>query len=144
MKVVVFIYGIFLLVSVLVILIIFNMIFLVSFVVILIIVGFKLVKFFLFKEMYVQGSKQFILFIVMIIGIFFIDLFIGIGIGLVVVIFYIFLNNYKMFYFVEDKCKDKGVIYFELVEDVFFFNKVSILLSLKKLFVNSKVVIDVS
>ena len=94
--------------------------------------------------MYAQGSKQFIPFIVTIIGILLTDLLIGIGIGLAVAIFYILLNNYKTPYFVEDKRKDKGVIHLELAEDVSFLNKASILLSLKKLPANSKVVIDAS
>lgn len=139
-----FIHGIFLLVSVLAIPTILNMIPLASLAAILIIVGFKLAKPSLFKEMYAQGSKQFIPFIVTIIGILLTDLLIGIGIGLAVAIFYILLNNYKTPYFVEDKRKDKGVIHLELAEDVSFLNKASILLSLKKLPANSKVVIDAS
>lgn len=139
-----FIHGLMLLGSVMAIPKILNMIPLASLAAILIIVGFKLAKPSLFKEMYKQGSKQFVPFIVTIVGIILTDLLMGIGIGLAVAIFYILLNNYKTPYFVEDKRKDDGVIHLELAEDVSFLNKASILLSLKKLPPNSKVVIDAS
>lgn len=139
-----FIHGIMLLVSVLAIPMVLNMIPLASLAAILIIVGFKLAKPSLFKEMFKQGQKQFIPFIVTIVGILLTDLLVGIGIGLAVAVFYILLNNYKTPYFVEDKRKDKGVIHLELAEDVSFLNKASILLSLKKLPANSKVIIDAS
>lgn len=137
-----FIHGLMLLVSVLAIPKLLNMIPLASLAAILIVVGFKLAKPSLFKEMYQLGQKQFIPFIVTILAILFTDLLVGIGIGLVVAIFYILLNNYKAPYFVEDKRKDVGIIHLELAEDVSFLNKASILLSLKKLPANSKVVID--
>lgn len=139
-----FIHGIMLLVSVLAIPTILNMIPLASLAAILIIVGFKLAKPSLFKEMFKQGHKQFIPFMVTIVGILLTDLLVGIGIGLAVAVFYILLNNYKTPYFVEDKRKDKGVIHLELAEDVSFLNKASVLLSLKKLPENSKVIIDAS
>lgn len=139
-----FIHGLMLLGSVLAIPTVLNMIPLASLAAILIIVGFKLAKPSLFKEMYAQGKKQFIPFVVTIVAILFTDLLVGIGIGLAVAVFYILLNNYKTPYFVEDKRKDQGVIHLELAEDVSFLNKASILLSLKKLPANSKVIIDAS
>lgn len=139
-----FIHGLMLLGSVLAIPVVLNMIPLASLAAILIIVGFKLAKPSLFKEMYAQGVKQFIPFMVTIVGILLTDLLVGIGIGLAVAIFYILLNNYKTPYFVEDKRKDHGVIHLELAEDVSFLNKASVLLSLKKLPENSKVIIDAS
>jgi MFS superfamily sulfate permease-like transporter len=137
-----FIHGLMLLVSVLAIPKLLNMIPLASLAAILIVVGFKLAKPALFKEMYQLGQKQFVPFVVTIAAILFTDLLVGIGIGLVVAIFYILLNNYKTPYFVEDKRKDVGIIHVELAEDVSFLNKASILLSLKKLPSNSKVIID--
>lgn len=137
-----FIHGLMLLVSVLAIPKLLNMIPLASLAAVLIVVGFKLTKPALFKQMYQLGQKQFIPFVVTIIAILFTDLLVGIGIGLVVAIFYILLNNYKVPYFVDDKRKDAGIIHLELAEDVSFLNKASILLSLKKLPANSKVVID--
>ena len=139
-----FIHGLMLLGSVLAIPMFLNMIPLASLAAILIIVGFKLAKPSLFKEMYAQGVKQFIPFMVTIVGILLTDLLVGIGIGMAVAIFYILLNNYKTPYFVEDKRKDHGVIHLELAEDVSFLNKASVLLSLKKLPEHSKVVIDAS
>lgn len=137
-----FIHGLMLLGSVLVIPKLLNMIPLASLAAILIVVGFKLAKPSLFKEMARLGSKQLVPFVVTIVAILFTDLLVGIGIGMVVAIFYILLNNYKTPYFVEDKRKDAGIIHIELAEDVSFLNKASMLLSLKKLPRDSKVVID--
>ncbi|WP_020535933.1 SulP family inorganic anion transporter [Lewinella cohaerens] len=137
-----FIHGLMLLGSVLVIPKLLNMIPLASLAAILIVVGFKLAKPSLFKEMARLGNKQLVPFVVTIVAILFTDLLVGIGIGMVVAIFYILLNNYKTPYFVEDKRKDAGIIHLELAEDVSFLNKASMLLSLKKLPRNSKVVID--
>lgn len=137
-----FIHGLMLLGSVLVIPKLLNMIPLASLAAILIVVGFKLAKPSLFKEMARLGNKQLVPFVVTIVAILFTDLLVGIGIGMVVAIFYILLNNYKTPYFVEDKRKDAGVIHLELAEDVSFLNKASMLLSLKKLPKDSKVIID--
>lgn len=69
----------------------------------------------------------------------------GIGIGLVVAIFYILLNNYRAPYFFQrDKHKEGDPIVITLSEDVSFLNKASIMLTLKKLPANSKVIIDAS
>ena len=139
-----FIHGLMLLVSVLAIPFVLNMIPLARMASIQINVGFKLAKPSLFKEMWEQGAKLFVPFIVTILGIIFTDLLIGIGIGLAVAIFYILLNNYKTPYFVDEQLKQDGKIHLELAEDVSFLNKASILLSLKKLPPNSKVIIDAS
>jgi MFS superfamily sulfate permease-like transporter len=137
-----FIHGIFLLVCALGIPFVLNMIPLASLAAILIVVGFKLAKPSLFREMYAQGRRQFIPFIATIAGILLTDLLVGIGIGMVVSIFYILLDNYKAPYFVPKRDKEAHVVRIELSEHVSFLNKASIMLSLKKIPANSIVVID--
>lgn len=112
---------------------------------ILLIVGFKLAKPSLFKNMYKQGMGQFIPFVVTIIGIVFSDLLIGIGLGLVVAIFIILRNNFKIAYTIEKENidgQDKTRI--TLSEDVTFLNKASIQQKLAEIPDNTNVEIDAS
>lgn len=139
------IHGFLLLISVLAIPIVLNMIPLASLAAILFLVGYKLAKPVLFKTMYKLGWTQFIPFIVTIVGIVFTDLLIGIGLGLVVAIFYILLNNFKRpFFFSADNHLNDGTIRIELSEEVTFLNKAAILNTLKEIPENSKVIIDAS
>lgn len=120
-----------------------NLIPLSSLAAVLFVVGYKLAKPVLFKKMYAQGKAQFVPFIVTILAIVFTDLLIGIGLGLVVAIFYVLYNNYKKpYFFYPEKHEDGAPIRFELAEDVTFLNKASILQTLNHLPENSKVVID--
>jgi MFS superfamily sulfate permease-like transporter len=120
-----------------------NLIPLASLAAILFMVGFKLAKPALFKQMYRLGWTQFVPFVATIIGIVFTDLLTGIGLGLVVAVFYILMNNFKRPFFFEagEHLKD-GVIRLELSEEVSFLNKAAILDALDHLPENSKVVID--
>ena len=93
--------------------------------------------------MYKLGWGQFLPFIVTVLAILFSDLLKGIGIGMAVSIFFILRNNYRRAYnFNEAGSPEKPVITIELVEDVTFINKGAITLTLDKLPMNSKVVID--
>lgn len=122
-----------------------NLIPLASLAAILFLVGYKLAKPALFKQMYALGKRHFVPFMVTILGIVFTDLLIGIGIGLVVAIFYILYNNYKKpFLFEADKHIKDGTIRLELAEDVTFINKASIQRTLSQIPDSSKVVIDAS
>ncbi len=138
-----FIHGILLLSCVALIPVLLNMIPLASLAAILIMVGYKLAKPSLFKSMYKLGWQQFMPFIATIAGILLTDLLIGIGIGLVVAIFYILLTNYKAAYFIhqEEDPKDHSLV-LVLSEDVTFLNKASILRTLNDLPAHSKVLID--
>ncbi len=122
-----------------------NLIPLASLAAILFLVGYKLAKPVLFKQMYNLGQSHFVPFIITILGIVFTDLLMGIGMGLVVAIFYILYNNYKKpFLFESDKHIKDGVIRIELAEDVTFINKASIQRALSQLPDGSKVIIDAS
>lgn len=120
-----------------------NMIPLASLAAILLLVGYKLTKVSLFKEMFKLGWEQFIPFIVTILAILFTDLLKGIGIGMVVAIFYILRNNYRQpFYYNETEIDNKKVITLELPNDVTFLNKGSIKHALEEIPEASTVIID--
>ena len=106
---------------------------------ILFVVGYKLAKPKLFITIYKSGWQEFIPFIATIVGILATDLLKGIGIGLVVSIFYIlkqnFNNNYKI-------TSDKKVIKMELSEEVTFLNKASIVKYLNEIPEGMKITID--
>ncbi len=138
-------HGVILLVSAMAIPTILNLIPLASLAAILFLVGYKLAKPALFKEMYAVGQSHFIPFMVTISGIVFTDLLTGIGLGLVVAVFYVLYNNYKKpFLFESDKHVTDGTIRLELAEDVTFINKANIQRALTQIPDGAKVVIDAS
>ena len=111
---------------------------------ILFVVGYKLAKPALFKQMYKNGMSSFIPFIVTIVGIVLTDLLVGIGIGMVVAVFYVLYNNYKIpFLFEKDEhLVEGGKVRIELAEEVTFLNKANIQRALNKIPDNSTVIID--
>ncbi|NRA12391.1 MAG: SulP family inorganic anion transporter [Crocinitomicaceae bacterium] len=112
---------------------------------ILFVVGFKLAKPALFKKMYKQGAGQFIPFLVTVIGILFTDLLIGIALGLVVAIFIILRNNFKVPYEInKSNSSGQEKIRIVLSQDVTFLNKASIMKTLSEISNNSTVEIDAS
>ena len=120
-----------------------NMIPFASLAAILIMVGYKLAKPALFKKMYKMGWSQFVPFLVTIVGIVMTDLLTGVGMGMVVSIFYILYTNFKKpYFFYPEKHKEGEPIVLELAENVTFLNKVSILQTLDHLPENSTVIID--
>ena len=102
---------------------------------ILLIVGFKLAKPSLFKTMYNLGWKQWLPFIVTVLGIVFTDLLVGIGLGLGVGILVIVIKSYQNSHFlhIEDKSNGKHKIKMTLAEEVTFINKGAILNELNSL-----------
>lgn len=128
-------HGILLLMSVILIPKLLNMIPLSVLAAILLVVGYKLAKPTLFKKMYGLGWKQFVPFIVTVVGIVFTDLLTGIGLGLMVGIVVILLKSYQNSHFlhIEDKSNGKHKINMTLAEEVTFFNKGAILKELDSL-----------
>ncbi|NNE32179.1 MAG: SulP family inorganic anion transporter [Winogradskyella sp.] len=129
------IHGFLLLISVILIPKLLNMIPLSVLAAILFIVGYKLAKPALFKKMYDLGWKQFIPFTVTVLGIVFIDLLWGIGLGLAVGIVVILIKSYQNSHFlhIEDKSNGKHKIKMTFAEEVTFFNKGAILKELDSL-----------
>jgi MFS superfamily sulfate permease-like transporter len=139
------IHGFFLLFSVVLIPNLLNMIPLSVLAAILLIVGFKLAKPRLFKTIYQQGWKQFLPFIVTVLGIIFTDLLVGIGLGLLVGVVVILYKSYQNSHFlnIEDKSNGKQKMKMTLAEEVTFFNKGAILKELENLPRNSYLELDV-
>ncbi|MEP1487823.1 MAG: SulP family inorganic anion transporter [Algibacter sp.] len=129
------IHGLLLLISVILIPRLLNMIPLSVLAAILLIVGYKLAKPGLFKKMYDLGWKQWVPFTVTVLGIVFIDLLYGIGLGLMVGIVVILIKSYQNSHFlhIEDKSNGKHKIKMTLAEEVTFFNKGAILKELDSL-----------
>lgn len=139
------VHGFFLLISIILIPGLLNMIPLSVLAAILLIVGFKLAKPSLFKTMYGLGMKQFLPFIVTVLGIIFTDLLMGIALGLAVGIVVILYKSYQNSHFLHKEDVSDGVIKYRmtLAEEVTFFNKGAILKELSGLPENSYLELDV-
>lgn len=136
-------HGVILLLSAIIIPRFLNLIPLASLAAILLMVGYKLSKLSLYKTMYKLGWDQFLPFIVTIIAILSTDLLKGIGIGMVLAIFFILKRNLKHAYQLKkESVEDKPLFTMKLSEEVTFLNKASIQLSLNELPKDSKVIID--
>lgn len=135
------IHGVLLILSIILLPVLLNQIPLASLAAILIMVGYKLTKASLFKGMYVKGMDQFIPFILTIVGVLFTDLLKGIGIGLLVSIYYILQRNFQNHF---TKTEISGEMLIRLSEEVTFLNKVGIHSTLEKAQPKSKMTIDAS
>ncbi len=137
------IHGVLLLISIVLIPKVLNLIPLGVLAAILLVVGYKLAKPALFKKIYNEGMGQFIPFVVTVLGIVFTDLLMGIGLGMVVAVFIILRNNYKIPYKMQkENLEGKDKIRIVLAEDVTFLNKASILKTLDQIPNNTMVEID--
>lgn len=138
------IHGFFLLFSVILIPTLLNQIPLSVLAAVLFIVGYKLAKPALFKKMWNLGWKQFIPFIVTILGIVFTDLLVGIGLGLLVGFIVILVKSFQNSHFMHlDETNDGKMVKIKFAEQVNFLNKGAILKELDSLAENSKLELDV-
>jgi len=139
------IHGFLLLISVLIIPTLLNKIPLAVLAAVLFIVGYKLAKPTLFVTIYKQGWKQFIPFIVTVLGIIFTDLLVGIGLGLAVGIIIVLTESYQNSHFLhmEDKSNGAQKLKITLAEEVTFINKGAILNELEHIAADTKLEIDV-
>ncbi|WP_421754202.1 SulP family inorganic anion transporter [Croceimicrobium sp.] len=133
-------HGIWIVLSIIFLADIMNLIPLSALAAVLLVVGYKLVKPSLIKSMYKKGLNQFIPFVVTIVAILLTDLLIGIGIGLVVMVFYILKSNFISAVHFENLGEDKILI--RLNKDVSFLNKALILDHLEKVHSGAEVTID--
>lgn len=138
-------HGILLLTSVILIPGLLNMVPLSVLAAILFIVGYKLAKPDLFMSMYKLGWKQFLPFIVTVVGIVFTDLLTGLGLGLMVGITVVLIKSYQNSHFlhIEGEDVDDGKIKMTLAEQVTFFHKGAILKELDNLPEESFLELDV-
>lgn len=140
------IHGFLLLISVIIIPNVLNLIPLSVLAAVLFLVGYKLAKPALFMKMYKAGWKQFVPFVVTIVGIVFGDLLIGISLGLVVGVFVILIKSYQNSYFLHIENVENGgkTVKMRLAEEVTFINKGAILKELNNLEGDSNLIMDVS
>jgi MFS superfamily sulfate permease-like transporter len=137
------VHGTLLLISLLFIPVIINLIPLSCLAAILLMTGYKLARISLFKHMWHMGLNQFIPFVVTIVAVVLTDLLIGVGIGMLVGIFYILRTNLRNPYFYHIAHNgDKKVIRLRLAEEVSFLNKAAIQVTLTSLPKGADVVID--
>jgi len=112
--------------------------------VILIFTGYKLCNPKVFKHMWKEGGvTQFIPFVATAVAVVSLDLLKGVGIGLLISIFYILKQNMKVSYFYNRSTFSNGeLIKLTLAQEVSFLNKASIKNTLDKLPSGSSVIID--
>ncbi|OWK97646.1 SulP family inorganic anion transporter [Kaistella haifensis DSM 19056] len=139
------IHGALLLICVLTIPFILNLIPLATLAAVLILVGYKLAKPATIMHFWHKGKYQFIPFIATIIAVVSLDLLKGVGIGLLISVFYILQGNMKRAYYLSrEDLDDADDITIKLSEEVSFLNKAAIKKTLKNVKPNSKVCIDAS
>ncbi|SDP04460.1 sulfate permease, SulP family [Mucilaginibacter sp. OK268] len=137
------IHGVMLLIALLCIPFLINLIPLSCLAAILLMTGYKLTRISLFKHMWHLGLNQFIPFVVTIVAVVLTDLLIGVGIGMLVGIFYILRTNLRNPYFYQiDRNGDKKIIRIKLAEEVSFLNKAAIQVTLTSLPKGTDVIID--
>jgi MFS superfamily sulfate permease-like transporter len=136
------IHGLFLLVSVLTIPFLLNKIPLATLAAILLMVGYKLAKPSTVKHFWEKGKYQFVPFIVTLLGVVFIDLLWGVGLGLIISVIFIMKGNLKKAYnFRKEQYVDGDVIHIDLAQEVSFLNKAAIKATLSEIPENSKVIL---
>lgn len=136
-------HGVWLLLSVLFIPQIINLIPLSCLAAILLVVGYKLTRISLFKHMYSKGWDQFVPFMVTILAVLFTDLLKGVGVGLLVAVFYLLRTNMRNSYFYKVQQEgDKKHLRIKLAEEVSFLNKAAIQVLLTNIPKDTHVVID--
>ncbi len=115
-----------------------------SLAVILIFTGYKLCNPKVFKHMWKEGGmNQFIPFVATALAVVSLDLLKGVGIGIVISIFYLLRHNMNVsFFYTRNTFSNGELIKLTLAQEVSFLNKASIKETLNKLPENSSVIID--
>jgi MFS superfamily sulfate permease-like transporter len=112
---------------------------------ILFVVGWKLIKPGQFVAFWKQGAMRFVPFAITVVGVAFMDLLTGVGLGMAVAVVHILWKNYQVpFHFDRGNHRPGDPIRIVLSEDVTFLNKASIKRTLGKLPDGSRVVFDAS
>jgi SulP family sulfate permease len=140
-------HGVFLFISVMTISQYLNMIPLASLAAILMMVGYKLTKWDLYKQVFHQGYRQFLPFLVTVVAILLTNLLSGIITGVIVSLAFTLYQSYLNSHYMKESLLDekgKEVHYIQLADQVSFFSKASIIQQLEKLPNNCKVIIDAS
>lgn len=110
---------------------------------ILLFTGYKLAGLATFKHMYHKGWTQFIPFVVTVVAVVATDLLIGVGVGMMVAVFFLLRTNMRNPYFYRIESNgDRKIIRLKLAEEVSFLNKAAIAYTLTHLPKQSTVIID--
>jgi MFS superfamily sulfate permease-like transporter len=125
-----------------------NLVPLSSLAAVLLVVGYKLAKPATFIQIYKRGGRQFVPFVVTVLGIVFTDLLTGIGIGLVVSVVSILLDHYQRpfvgFRYEKGEGDNPGTWHLELSEDVTFLHKAGLRQALSRVKPGGHVILDAS
>ena len=106
---------------------------------VLLVVGYKLAKPSLFVKEYKKGWDQFLPFLVTVVAILLTDLLVGIGIGMVVGLFFVLKTNFNRSILVTEH---NGNYLIKLQKDVSFLNKALLIKELSQISDGSKVVLN--
>lgn len=110
---------------------------------ILIVTGFKLTKIDIFKQQFKSGLEQFLPFIITIIVMLLTDLLKGVGVGILVAVFFIIRDNIKHSFETNSSTIDGKLYYLlRLPQHVTFFNKGFLIRFFEKIKPGSKLIID--
>lgn len=140
-----FLHGLLLLAAVLALPTVLNIIPLAALAAVLLHVGYKLAPLSLFSKMYKLGWEFFIPFMATFVGIIATDLLKGVGLGMVVAIFFLLKRNFETPFVDQSKTLDSAGFHFvrmELSEHVSFLNKAAVMQQLAEIPDNSIVQID--
>jgi len=139
------IHGVLLLICVASIPMLLNLIPKASLAAILIFTGYKLCKPATFKHMWKGGLTEFIPFIATLTAVVALDLLKGVGIGLLISVFYILRQNMRIpYYYVRNTYSNGDIVKLTLAQEVSFLNKASIKTTLDSILPNSNLIIDAS
>ncbi len=138
-----FTHGVFLLGAVMLIPLALNMIPFAALAAILLITGYNLTKPALYRNMFALGWNQFLPFVITIVVVLLTDLLEGVGIGLLISIYFLVRNNFKVEYDIEKHQESAtDVYYIKLNSMVTFLNKVNLQNALYKVPPYSVLTID--
>lgn len=139
-------HGAWLLVAVVALAFAMNLVPLAALAAILLHVGYKLARIELFKKMFKQGAELWAPFLATIVAVLFLDLLKGVGVGMVVALFFILRANLSTAYFVHrlesSGDREHPTIVIQLSEDLSFLNRASVSRVLHELPNGSSVVLD--
>ncbi|OJW79040.1 MAG: hypothetical protein BGO69_03965 [Bacteroidetes bacterium 46-16] len=120
-----------------------NMIPKASLAAILIFTGYKLCRPSIFKHMWKGGWTQFVPFMATLIAVVSLDLLKGVGIGLLISIFYILRQNMRIpYYFIRNSYSNGDLVKLTLAQEVSFLNKASIKETLENIPANTSLIVD--
>jgi len=136
-------HGVLLLLTVVFIPGILNKIPLASLAAVLILIGYKLTRVSIYKNMYELGKTQFLPFIATILGVLFINLLWGIGIGIVLAFFFVLKVNYETpVAYLDENTEGEHTVTINLARHVSFLNKARFQKTLDELPPNTHIIID--